>query len=50
MAGDPHLALIDADMDRWLELEAMNCECEAVCTCGWDDDPDLLLRPLPLVD
>ena len=48
--GDPHLALMDADMDRWLALEALNCECDDVCVCGWDDDPALLVAPMPVAD
>ena len=47
---DPHLALIDADMDAWLALERLNCQCDDVCVCGWDEHPELIFAPRPAVD
>lgn len=28
------------DMSAYLLLERAFCECEALCTCGWDEEGD----------
>jgi hypothetical protein len=36
VAGDPYLGRVNADMGEYLLLEAVFCECDTVCVCGWD--------------
>jgi hypothetical protein len=39
-SDDKYLANADSrvSMTAWLLLESIFCECEALCTCGWDED------------
>lgn len=37
---DPYLQRIDADMDTWLVLERLFCQCDGLCQCGWDDQDE----------
>jgi hypothetical protein len=39
VVGDPYLerAHRSVPIDLWLKMEATLCDCEDVCTCGWDD-------------
>jgi hypothetical protein len=34
---DPYLLRVDYPMTAWLLLEQAFCDCDGLCTCGWDD-------------
>lgn len=34
---DKHLANVWADMSTYSALERERCNCDALCTCGWDE-------------
>lgn len=39
-ADDPYLARVYASMTEYMALQAIYCNCDALCTCGWDELPE----------